>query len=442
MSTFLSALQIIMDYGNKFVDVILMLDILFRIFSYKRRFTNTRLVFLLSTLAGTGFILLIDKTMELNFQTYLSLYFLVGLLFSLVFLNGKIYLKGITLLAYVSCLILVRFITTGTRILLLDGAELSGNLLILSDILQQLSAQLMLFLITRFIVHHAVKTRFKLPTYYWIIMLAILAVNFIMIVPFRDSGSSDSTLNLLQMLYSLVIVMLLYYLFSKIIREYEEKYKYKLLAQQLDMQKKYLEETTQSYNNLRQMRHELKNHVFCMNLMLKQKRYDELETYFSKLYRSEYTVDMIESGNNIVNAILNQKAAYARSKQIDVQVRAALPQQMGVEESQLCAVISNLFDNAIEACEEIADPQIDLEVKVVKNYIAVVCTNTVDHDVLRANPNLLTTKRDRNNHGIGLQVVRSIVDQYDGMLHFEVVDSKFVASAMLGTRFGQELDIA
>ena len=168
-----------------------------------------------------------------------------------------------------------------------------------------------------------------------------------------------------------------------------------------------------------------------MNIMLKNREYHKLQDYFMDFYRSEYMVDMIDCGNNIVNAILNQKAAYAQSRDITVHIQAALPESIGISDVQFCAVISNLFDNAIEAAEKTEHPTIEMNIKLIKNYLSIVCKNTVSHDVLKDNPNLHTTKSNKSDHGIGLQVVHNIVEEHDGMIQFEMEDNKFKASVML-----------
>ena len=97
----------------------------------------------------------------------------------------------------------------------------------------------------------------------------------------------------------------------------------------------------------------------------------------------------------------------------------------------MCAVVSNLLDNAIEACENIENPYVWVDLSILKNYVSITVRNPVSEDVFKENPQLNTTKDNKQNHGLGIKIIRSIIDQYDGMLSFEMRDGLFVASAMM-----------
>ena len=230
----------------------------------------------------------------------------------------------------------------------------------------------------------------------------------------------------------LLVIMMLYFLFSRLTREYEEKHGYLLQNKMLEMQSSHLDEITETYNNLRNMRHELRNHFMCMDALIQNNQYKQLHEYFNTLFHSNLLIsDMIESGNNVVNAILNQKKSYAFSKGIHMHAQAFLPEQIGVKDYDMCAVVSNLLDNAIEACEEIDNPSVWVDLSILKNYVSITVRNPVTEDVIKENPQLDTTKDNKQNHGLGIKIIRSIIDQYDGMLSFEMRDGLFVASAMM-----------
>ena len=140
----------------------------------------------------------------------------------------------------------------------------------------------------------------------------------------------------------------------------------------------------------------------------------------------------LESGNNVVNAVLNQKAVYAQAENIVVTVNASLPETLSIDESKLCAILSNLLDNAIEASRQTVQPKIAVTIQKVGRYVHIVVKNSVFSDVLKRNPTLQTTKQFPN-HGIGLQIVKNIVSQYDGMMEFHMEGTEFVANVMLKT---------
>lgn len=435
MLDFLNFLNNVIGYGNKFVDVFLMLQVMYYCFPPKASVENKiRPILVAWGIVAAVANIVADLMISMPFYIFLLVYFLIGFCFAILFLQGKIYAKMFMGVAYTACSIICRFLIYGIGSSVVANIE-NQKLLVLAYILQNLTIQVLLILLVIFLIRNAIKVNLNLPVYYWLAMLAIILVDFMIVVPLRSTASETTlskTLVILLICNSLIVIIMLYYLFSKLTKEYEEKSDYMLVKQQLNMQKSHMKESAEMYQNLRRIRHELKNHIFCMKLMLEEKKYEELQEYFMDLYCNEYTVnDMVDTGNTLVNSVLNQKMSYAKSKGIEAQAQTFIPEQLNVKDSELCAILANLLDNAIEACSSLSDPQIEIELKVVKNYLAIVIKNTVPKSVLKENPELHTTKQDRENHGFGLKVIRNVAQKYDGLTSFSEEDGYFVASVML-----------
>ena len=288
------------------------------------------------------------------------------------------------------------------------------------------------FLLVRFLIHFIFVPKLRLPQYYGIGMLFLMLLmtyyTDLMRTQFFSMDTNQAFIIQTLRLVPLIIVLFLYFLFFSLIKEFEYK---KLTAQKLDMQKIHLVESTETYSSILRIRHELKNHIFYMNSLLSQGKYDELKDYFNKLYRQEYAINMIESGNNVIDALLNQKITYAKTKNIRVSIAAALPRTIDIDESSVCIILSNLFDNAVEACEQMTTPEVSVTIRQKGKYVYIACKNTVNCDILRENPTLMTTKK-APHHGMGLQVIKSVVEACDGMIDFHMEDMHFIVNVMLG----------
>jgi sensor histidine kinase YesM len=359
------------------------------------------------------------------FQITLFFYVILGLFYVCLMFHGQFYLKAIVLGASVSASMLMHFLT-GTFVTLITG---SFRIFSLETTLGSI---ILLLLLVLFFIHYAVIPKTQLPSQYGISMavfmlLMALFTNSITVLSFQFTDRSS---RLAIYAFSLGVVLFLYFLFFRIVREYEEKSVYKIMLRQMESQQKYLQESVQTYNEMRCLRHEIKNHVFYMQTLLKQKKLSDLEDYFHQVYHREYAFDMIDSGNDAVNALLSQKRAYAESKNIHVSIQTAIPNSLPIDEADLCAVMSNLLDNAMEACESLPNPSISFAVQQAGQYIHISCKNTVAFDVCKENPDLQTTKQ-LGNHGVGLRIVREIVEKYDGMMNFNVEDMVFVITLML-----------
>jgi len=407
---------------TKFADAFLLTYIPYRVFSKRNEQFGIKLlvisyIAIFSVLYGFEF-----AFGSIDFLISLALYIASGVLYACLFFNGGFYLKVSIQCACVCCVMFIHIIVV------MSLSRLTGTYM-MHTWEHVLTVSVFLFLLMCYLIHFAFIPKTKLPARYSIVMVILMLTItlYINVVRSSFSFSSEFYIRISSMLVPVIMVLSLYYLFFSMVREFEQK---QLIGQQLNLQQKHIEESTETYNDMRRLRHELKNHVFFMNNLLAQDKYVDLKEYFNKFYKQEYAINLIESGNSVIDAILNQKVAYAKSKKIRVSIAVALPESLKIDESNVCAVISNMFDNAIEACERLPAPEISVTVRRKGNYIHIACKNTVDHDVIKENAALTTTKKTRF-HGIGLQVIQSIVNDYDGIIDFRMEEMTFVVDVLL-----------
>jgi len=357
-------------------------------------------------------------------NVFLILIFL-GLIYICSLYEGQFYIKAIVIGTCVSSSLLLRVLNEAVL------ASYLKNYRIFSWEVAA-SSTVLLLLLCLFFFRFTVVTKTTLPKHYGISMAVFITVMGFLTDTVRLASLrfDERLLRIGVCAIPVVTILYLYYLFFRIVHEFEEKRTYELTVQQMELQKKHLQQSELAQRELRNLRHEIKNHVFYMQTLLKQNKLDELEDFFSQVYRSEYGIDMLDSGNSAVDVLLNQKAAYAKSKTIQTTMQVALPEVIPVDESELCSVISNLFDNAVEACESLPAPAISLAVSQTGSYIHIICKNTAPFDVCKNNP-LLETTKSYGNHGIGLQVVQKIIEKYDGMMEYHMENMVFVITVML-----------
>lgn|GEM_PF-2812358 len=410
---------------SKMLDALLLAYVPARVLYVRKPAWNKWLVFSWSLLII--FIVLYGIEMvfyPVDFLYTLILQFAIAMLYACCFFRGKFYLKLILQSTSMCCTMLIHFVVVRS-LTIHFGSFMQSSW-------EHIFSQAVLFpLLAYYFIRFCYIPKIDFPSRYGASMAALMLILSFITEAIRIlmSGMDSPWYGVGINVTVLVIVLFLYSLFFSMIREYEGK---KLMMQQMDMHKKHLEESTETYDDMLRLRHELKNHVFYMNSLLEQRQYANLAHYFKQVYQQEYTIDLIESGNNTMNAILNQKAVYAKAKGIPLTISAAVPQTLDIEASHVCAVISNLLDNAIEACEQLSAPDISITVRQKGRYLHIACKNTVAFDVIKENGALMTTKKS-SQHGIGLQVVRNIVNAYDGMIDFHMENLVFVVTVMLKT---------
>ena len=181
------------------------------------------------------------------------------------------------------------------------------------------------------------------------------------------------------------------------------------------------------------MRHELQNHIFVIQGLAKQNDMESLLSYVTPMCKNgeQWKDEFVDTGNLIANAILNQKISQAKSAGIPFTVNAHLPRQLSIENQEFCSLLSNLLNNALEASEKTSHPEIHVDIAQKKCYLCIKVKNTAVNNVLKENPDLKTDKPDAQHHGIGIRLIRSITEKYDGLLDFRMEDQFFVGEVFL-----------
>ncbi|MGG7058996.1 sensor histidine kinase [Clostridium tertium] len=208
------------------------------------------------------------------------------------------------------------------------------------------------------------------------------------------------------------------------------------------MDKQYLKLKLQSYDEnkkvsmiLNKFRHDLKNHMLCMQIMLKNNQFEELDKYFLQLSNEiSKVIIQFKTGNTVIDTVLSSKIALANFYKIPVDIEIPNLIEVEIKAFELCAILSNLLDNAIEASSKFKESKIKIKISSVFNCIIIIISNKINENILISNPKLITTKKDKLNHGVGLSIVNDIVKKYDGTISFYMDDGYFNVNIALPKR--------
>ena len=130
----------------------------------------------------------------------------------------------------------------------------------------------------------------------------------------------------------------------------------RIAAFQNDLMEKHIAEVENIYKQMRGWRHDYHNHIQTMKAYRALDENEKIDAYLNSIETDLSNVDtLIKSGNVMVDAILNSKLSLAKSRNISINAKAVVPKNIAVSETDLCVVIGNLLDNAIEACLRIDD---------------------------------------------------------------------------------------
>lgn len=202
---------------------------------------------------------------------------------------------------------------------------------------------------------------------------------------------------------------------------------------QNDLITKHCEEVQNIYKTMRGWRHDYRNHIQTMRASLEMGNLTELGNYLGELTVDLNTVDtVVKTGNVMADAILNSKLALCKAKSIPYEVTAGIPENCNVNDVEMCVIIGNLLDNAMEACEKIEDKSqrfIRVYIGVFKQQLYVNVTNSMIGVPVKNGKAYKSSKGE--NHGFGLMRVDRIADKYSGFVNRQFEDGVFGTEIML-----------
>ena len=191
--------------------------------------------------------------------------------------------------------------------------------------------------------------------------------------------------------------------------------------------------TMVSYENLRRQHEEvmmLRHDMFRHFRTLHDMGGDERRTaYLSELIGQNQNIrPVVESGNEMLDIILNGKLSAAVDAGIRVEVpRVAAPAQLRLSDPDLCTLVMNIVDNAISAATKSKAPSVNLNIYEKAGYLVFLCENSFDPQTAERSAKKETVPK----HGLGLKIIRNIVDKYEGMIREEAADGLFTVEIVI-----------
>lgn len=176
--------------------------------------------------------------------------------------------------------------------------------------------------------------------------------------------------------------------------------------------------------------HDFKNHINLLTQYLEEEKYKEAVRYCRKLTSPlAVVIQRSWSGNKILDTILNTKLSEAEEKHIRVHMDIDDMSNLPLTDYDLCVILSNLFDNSIEACEYVEREKREILVSIKSTGVMFVIKflNSMEKKPIERNHKYHTIKKDEESHGIGLESVRASVEKYQGTLLLDYTEDQFSA---------------
>lgn len=206
-----------------------------------------------------------------------------------------------------------------------------------------------------------------------------------------------------------------------------------IAAYQRELVETHYQEVETMYRQMRGWRHDYRSHIQAMKALAADGDVEAIKDYLDQLDTELNTVDtVVKTGDPMADAILNSKISLARARHIGVTADACIPVKLSMSGLDLCIILGNLFDNAIEASMKLPESQrlirIYMDMKNTQLYISF--TNfTAEKKMVRRGKVFETTKGA--GHGLGLARMDAIIERLDGYVSRNSEDGAFTTEILI-----------
>ena len=245
-----------------------------------------------------------------------------------------------------------------------------------------------------------------------------------------ESPSADAMILALACILILLNVIL-YLMIYQVQMLAKSKYELSLVHKQMEFERSRMEDAHIIWENIRKVKHDLKNHFTVIRGTLDEGDTESCKQYLDSLYQTvESMGNLIQSGNSAIDYIINSKLSNLDS--VRVLVSGYVGNYNDIEAADLACILGNIIDNAIEAQEKVeSDKCIELHFLQKSANRIIICKNSVSGSVLNENSDLKSTKTSPEWHGLGHQIVERTVQKYHGWIDYFEEEQTFGVQIIL-----------
>ena len=186
---------------------------------------------------------------------------------------------------------------------------------------------------------------------------------------------------------------------------------------------------------LRKFIHDMNSHMLMLRTYAQKEDYDRLLEYLDDMAQySSIRNKIVYTGDSAVDAVFREFIEMAQEKGIVITTDINLNSGCKIKSFDLCVIMSNIFKNAIEACEKIEDinnRKIDIKMYAIDNFLEISMENSVTEKIEIVNNKLYTSKTDKRYHGLGTENIRQTVEKYNGKVEFSCDENKFLVEIFM-----------
>ncbi len=271
-----------------------------------------------------------------------------------------------------------------------------------------------------------------MPKSFWAVLLIVPISSLLVLAMFFQSKE----LSAFEVSFSVALILIMnftvFFLFDRIAKLYKEKQESAFIKQQNEYYVNQLTATENLYETSRELRHNIKNHLVTILSYIENNKEDARKYITDIIGIYQNRTEIIHTGYPEIDGLLNFKFQPALEESIKINVKVTLPSNMIFPSFDLTVILGNLIDNALEAVAFVDENKfIDLKMNFSKGMMIIKISNPYKNNLKMENGKLITSKKDKVNHGLGLRSINEILRRYNGITEIETDENIFTITVAL-----------
>lgn len=264
-----------------------------------------------------------------------------------------------------------------------------------------------------------------------IILLGVPAISAVMLGVLVVTNLNHRVLLVVEGCGGLCINMLIFFIYHRMVKEYEEQIQREHMKEQVRMYQNQLELMQISQEKVCSLRHDMKHHLQLLYSMAEKGEKEKALQFLKDMQVSlENPKQHIQSGNEDVDTILNYNWDKAEQLGVKMDCKVSISEELSIPMYDSSILLGNLLSNAIEAATKTEEGDVSLRLLVEKNMLALQVKNSYDGVLKRKGDEFLSTKKEKG-HGIGLRNVRELVERRQGSFQVDYDEKEFRVEVMI-----------